>query len=65
MISQYVILHASRLEFGKAFVVLRKHRINMNLLYDHDPRAFLDNVAAFVRQIDSPAHINLFLTDLM
>ena len=44
---------------------MRTHRINMNLLVDHNHRAFLSNVARFVDQINNVAHINLFLTDLM
>ena len=44
---------------------MRTHRINMNLLVDHNHRAFLSNVARFVEQINNVAHINLFLTDLM
>lgn len=36
----------------------------MNLLYDHNPQAFLTNVRSFVQQIDNINHINLFLTDL-
>ena len=36
----------------------------MNLLYDHNPEAFLENVQSFVEQIDNINHINLFLTDL-
>ena len=54
----------NRLDFKGAFILMRKHRINMNLLYDHNSDAFLDNVASFVEQIDNVNHINLFLTDL-
>ena len=36
----------------------------MNLIYDHNPGAFLDNVTSFVEQVDNINHINLFLTDL-
>ncbi|XP_051785859.1 elongator complex protein 1 [Erpetoichthys calabaricus] len=53
-----------RLMFKEAFDCMRKHRINLNLLYDHNPKVFLDNVEVFLNQIDSVSYINLFLTDL-
>ena len=59
-----ITLLRNRLDFKGAFILMRKHRINMNLIYDHNPDAFLDNVASFVEQVDNINHINLFLTDL-
>jgi len=43
---------------------MKKHRINMNLMYDHNPAAFHANAETFVRQLDQPTNISLFLTDL-
>ena len=43
---------------------MRKHRINMNILFDHNPDGFLKNLAEFVKQVDTPALLNLFLTEL-
>lgn len=51
-------------EYGKAFTVVRKHRIDMNLLCDHDLDSFLDNADKFVAQIDDVDHLNLFITSL-
>ena len=56
---------SARLEYAEAFRIMRKHRINMNLLYDHAPDTFLHNVERFVHQVDTVNHISLFLTDLM
>ncbi|XP_056425712.1 elongator complex protein 1 isoform X3 [Hyla sarda] len=50
--------------FRDAFECMRKLRINLNLIYDHNPKAFLDNVDLFVKQIDSVNDINLFLTEI-
>ncbi|XP_075060726.1 elongator complex protein 1 isoform X2 [Mixophyes fleayi] len=50
--------------FKEAFECMRKLRINLNLIYDHNPKAFLDNVDIFVKQIGSVNYINLFLTEL-
>uniref|UniRef100_A0A6I8QWU7 Elongator complex protein 1 n=1 Tax=Xenopus tropicalis TaxID=8364 RepID=A0A6I8QWU7_XENTR len=50
--------------FKEAFECMRKLRINLNLLYDHNPKAFLDNVDLFITQIGSVNYINLFLTEI-
>ncbi|XP_056022733.1 putative elongator complex protein 1 [Ostrea edulis] len=52
------------LKFLDAMTAMRRHRINVNLIYDHNPHNFLLNVRLFVQQINSVSHINLFLTDL-
>ncbi|WAR00251.1 ELP1-like protein [Mya arenaria] len=54
-----------KLQFNEAFTIMRKHRINMNLLNDHNPEVFTANVGLFVRQVANVNHINLFLTDLL
>ncbi|XP_054842373.1 elongator complex protein 1 [Eublepharis macularius] len=53
-----------RIQFKEAFECMRKLRINLNLLYDHNPKVFLDNVETFIKQIESVNYINLFLTEL-
>nr|XP_021392787.1 elongator complex protein 1 isoform X2 [Lonchura striata domestica] len=53
-----------RLMFKEAFQCMRKLRINLNLLYDHNPKVFLENTETFIRQIDSVNYINLFVTEL-
>lgn len=53
-----------KLKFKEAFECMRKLRINLNLIYDHNPKVFLENVETFVKQIDSVNHINLFFTEL-
>lgn len=52
------------LKFKDAFECMRKLRINLNLIYDHNPTVFLDNIEIFLKQLDSINHINLFLTEL-
>ena len=43
---------------------MKKQSMNLNLLYDHNPTAFLQNIAKFVQQISDVADINLFLRQL-
>ncbi|XP_041845937.1 elongator complex protein 1 [Melanotaenia boesemani] len=52
------------LRFREAFECMRKLRINLNFIYDHNPKVFLENVGTFITQLDSINHINLFLTEL-
>ncbi|XP_036933571.1 elongator complex protein 1 [Acanthopagrus latus] len=53
-----------RLRFRDAFECMKKLRINMNLIYDHNPKVFLENTENFITQLSSINHINLFLTEL-
>ncbi|TIB42928.1 hypothetical protein E3P86_00144 [Wallemia ichthyophaga] len=50
--------------YGDAFVACRKHRVDMNILFDLQPSLFFDRLAAFVDQIKHQDHLNLFLTAL-
>ena len=45
---------------------MKKQRINLNLLYDHDPRAFLQHCCKFVEEISSGdvSNLNIFLSEL-
>ncbi|XP_028315057.1 elongator complex protein 1 isoform X2 [Gouania willdenowi] len=53
-----------QLRFKAAFESMKKLRINLNFIYDHNPKVFLENVEAFVTQLSSINHINLFITEL-
>ncbi|XP_046559311.1 LOW QUALITY PROTEIN: putative elongator complex protein 1 [Haliotis rubra] len=56
--------YLDRQQYKDAFLAMRKHRINMNLMYDHDPQMFCDHIQLFVSQVEAVNHLNLFLTDL-
>lgn len=47
-----------------AFDVMRKQRINLNLIHDHNPQLFMDNAAKFVEEIGNSNWLSLFLTEL-
>ncbi|KAF9975119.1 hypothetical protein BGZ73_001334 [Actinomortierella ambigua] len=51
-------------DFRTALVTCRKHRIDLNLLYDHNPQRFMENVGEFVRQVKDVDYLNLFLSFL-
>ncbi|KAF7362473.1 polymerase II transcription elongation factor [Mycena venus] len=48
--------------YRKAFLSCRKHRIDLNVLVEHDHTAFLENLPLFIEQVHEVDHINLFLT---
>lgn len=51
-------------EYREAFLVCRRHRIDLNILCDHDRSAFLQDLGLFVDQIDSVEYLNLFISGL-
>lgn len=51
--------------YRKAFDLLRKQRINLNLLVDHNPVDFLSHLPEFIADIDNIQWLNLFLSDLL
>ncbi|EAQ83991.1 hypothetical protein CHGG_10395 [Chaetomium globosum CBS 148.51] len=51
-------------DYGSAFATCRTQRVDMNILFDHRPEQFLDNVGLFLDQVKDPANIDLFLSSL-
>ncbi|MCJ1383067.1 hypothetical protein MMC17_006180 [Xylographa soralifera] len=51
-------------KYKKAFLSCRSHRVDMNILHDHDPESFIDNVNLFVDQVGKVEYIDLFLSQL-
>lgn len=50
--------------YREAFNMLRKQRINFNIICDHNMVNFVKNLNVFFRQIRNPQLLNLFLNDL-
>lgn len=51
-------------QYRVAFDIMRKQRINLNLLVDHNPERFLSDINRFVEEIAVANWLNLFLSDL-
>lgn len=51
-------------EYGKAIRLMRRQRVDMNLLFDHDHEAFIKNVTKFIDQVDDADLLNLFVFGL-
>eukprot|EP01080_Neovahlkampfia_damariscottae_P006033 gene6033-10035_t len=51
--------------YKESIFLIRKHKIDMNLIYDHNPKLFLNNLKDFILQIeDNIEYLNLFITQL-
>ena len=50
--------------YGCAFEIIRRQRINLNLIVDHDYELFYDNIDKFVAEMKDDARICLFISDL-
>ena len=50
--------------YGRAFAYCRTQRVDMNILYDHQPEQFLANVGLFLDQLQDVTYIDLFLSSL-
>ncbi|BGP02142.1 Putative elongator complex protein 1 [Rhodotorula toruloides] len=50
--------------YRAAFLLCRRHRIDLNILHDHDPEAFVANLHDFVSQVKDIDYLNLFLSGL-
>ena len=63
MTAQYLSV-TSRGNYRKAFLACRKHRIDLNVIVDRDPKQFRERLPSFIEQVCDVDYINLFLTNL-
>lgn len=56
--------YLDQLKYHKAFDLMRKQRINLNLICDHNPDKFRNNVDVFLESIKNNSWLSLFLSDL-
>lgn len=47
-----------------AFLELRKHRCDLNLIYDVNPKQFLSNLKEFIAQVNQVDWLNLFINSM-
>ncbi|RSH95270.1 hypothetical protein EHS25_000356 [Saitozyma podzolica] len=51
-------------KFRAAFLTCRKHRLDLNLLYDLEPARFMASLSDFIEQIPEVDYLNLFVSSL-
>lgn len=54
----------SNKKYKNAFLSCRSHRVDMNIIHDHDPEAFIRDIELFIDQVGKVEHIDLFLSQL-
>lgn len=64
MLLKTVVKLIKRARFGKAFKLLRTHKLDINLLYDVDPENFISKIDRFVKQVKKVDYLNLFVNAL-
>ncbi|OAD52932.1 Elongator complex protein 1 [Eufriesea mexicana] len=64
-LSLYIIgFYLDNCDYLSAFDLMRRERINLNLIYDHNPKKFIENANKFVEQVYKPCWLSLFLSEL-
>lgn len=51
-------------EYRASFLAMRRHRIDLNLLYDLSPEIFMENIEHFVDSVHDIEYLNLFISSL-
>lgn len=64
LVLQVVRAYLDKKEYGEAFLVCRRHRIDLNILCDHNLEAFLADIPLLVEQIPSTEHLSLLVSGL-
>jgi elongator complex protein 1 len=63
-VTRFRLWVTTRGNYRKAFLTCRKHRIDLNVIVDRDPKLFTDRLSSFIEQVHDVDYINLFLTNL-
>jgi len=55
-----------RQSYSEALTLMKRQRINLNLVFDHNPEAFFEHCSKFVQEISSGdvSNLNIFLSEL-
>ncbi|XP_076170382.1 elongator complex protein 1 isoform X1 [Ptiloglossa arizonensis] len=65
-LSLYIIgFYLDNCNYLLAFDLMHRQRINLNLIYDHDPKKFVENVSKFIEQVSKPSSLSLLLSELV
>jgi elongator complex protein 1 len=63
-VTRFRLWVTTRGNYRKAFLTCRKHRIDLNVIVDRDPKLFTERLSSFIEQVHDVDYINLFLTNL-
>uniref|UniRef100_A0A0K0ERU5 Elongator complex protein 1 n=1 Tax=Strongyloides stercoralis TaxID=6248 RepID=A0A0K0ERU5_STRER len=52
-------------KWNEAYVIMRRHRIDLNLFFDNNPITFLNSIPEFIGDINNADSLNIFITNLV
>jgi len=62
---RFVMSRINEGAYSEAFRMMRKHKVDLNLIVDLHPKEFLESgISLFVKQVDVIDHLNLFISNL-
>lgn len=65
LVLRFAMKKISTGEYGDAFSMMRRHKVNLNLIVDLNPRMFLDSgITPLLKQVTVIDHMNLFISCL-
>ena len=65
LVLRFVMSRIAEGSYSDAFGMMRKHKVDLNLIVDLDPTYFVESgISSFVKQVDSMNHLNLFISNL-
>ena len=65
LVLRFVMTKISEGNYGEAFRMMRKHKVDLNLIVDLDPWGFIETgISSFVKEVDNIDYLNLFISNL-
>lgn len=64
MVVSMVQKHVSALNYKEAIMLVKKHRLDFNIMIDHDAKLFMSNIIRFIDQIENKTLLNFFLNEI-
>ncbi|CAF1949608.1 unnamed protein product [Rotaria magnacalcarata] len=58
------LIDSETTNYKRAFELMRKNRLNLNFLYDYNPKQFFDNIPSFISKTRSDDDICLFISEI-
>lgn len=56
--------HIANLDYRTAFLACQNQQVDMNILHDYQPQAFMDNIVLFIQQLKKPSRVDEFISKL-
>lgn len=65
LVLRYLMSRIAAGVYGESFRMMRKHKVDLNLIVDLNPKEFLEEgIASFIKQVNVIDYLNLFISTL-